>query len=371
MTKRVKQLREGSLSGRPSVSAERAELLTRFYRENLGKHSMPVLRALAFHHLCEHKTICVVPGELIVGERGPEPKATPTYPELTCHSLEDLRVLNVREKTSYAVSDEVIRAYENEIIPYWQGRSLREQIFAVLPAEWHKAYEAGIFTEFMEQRAPGHTVADGKIYRKGMIEFREDISAATSVLDDLNDPRAFHRREQLKAMDIAAQAVVLFAERHAKLAREMACEESDPQRRSELERIAEVCSRVPAHAPRDFWEALQMYWFCHLAVITELNGWDSFCPGHLDHHLEPFYQQGLVDGAMTREQAKELLECFFIKFNNHPAPPKVGVTAAESGTYTDFANINIGGADTKRIGCSLRRLLSPAGSDRRVAHPPA
>ncbi len=100
---------------------------------------------------------------------------------------------------------------------------------------------------------------------------------------------------------------------------------------------------MPAHAPRDFHEALQYYWFCHLAVITELNGWDSFNPGHLDQHLLPFYEQGLADGTLTQETARELLECFFIKFNNHPAPPKVGVTAAESGTYTDFANINIGG----------------------------
>jgi pyruvate-formate lyase len=100
---------------------------------------------------------------------------------------------------------------------------------------------------------------------------------------------------------------------------------------------------VPAHAPRDFHEALQSYWFCHLAVITELNGWDSFNPGHLDRHLLPFYQRGLAAGTLTRESARELLECFFIKFNNHPAPPKVGVTAAESGTYTDFANINLGG----------------------------
>src|SRR5208282_1366762 len=108
-------------------------------------------------------------------------------------------------------------------------------------------------------------------------------------------------------------------------------------------KIEEVCSHVPAHAPRNFQEALQYYWFCHLAVITELNGWDSFNPGHLDQHLLPFYERGMADGSLTPESARELLECFFIKFNNHPAPPKVGVTAAESGTYTDFANINLGG----------------------------
>ena len=317
--------------------------MTRFCKENLGKHSAPVLRARAFHHLCEAKTIFIGSDELIVGERGPEPKSTPTFPELTCHSVEDLKILNTRKLTSYDVSPEVIEAYDTEVIPFWRGRSLRDRIFGRLAQDWKDAYEAGIFTEFMEQRAPGHTVADGKIYAKGMDGFRREIAAARAALDFLNDPQASPRSEQLRAMEIAADAVVVFARRHADLAREMASRESRPERRAELERIAEVCDRVPAQAPRDFQEALQMYWFCHLAVVTELNGWDSFSPGHLDQHLEPFYQKGLADGTLDREKAKELLECFFVKFNNHPAPPKVGVTAAESGTYTDFANINLAG----------------------------
>ena len=343
MNERVRALRERSLAGRPALSAERALLMTRFCRDELGKHSAPVLRARSFHHLCEHKSIGIAPGELIVGERGPEALATPTYPELTCHSVEDLEILDRREKTSYAVSPETIRTYREEIIPFWRGRSLRDRIFERLPAEWHRAYEAGIFTEFMEQRAPGHTVADGKVFRRGLLDFTADIAAAVEALDWLGDPEASSRAQQLEAMDVAADAAILFAARHSALAREMAAGESDAERRVELERIAEVCQRVPAHAPRDFHEALQAYWFAHLAVITELNGWDSFCPGHLDQHLEPFYQAGLADGSLTRERAKELLECFFLKFNNHPAPPKVGVTAAESGTYTDFANINIAG----------------------------
>jgi len=205
------------------------------------------------------------------------------------------------------------------------------------------AYAAGLFTEFMEQRAPGHTVLDDKIYRKGMLDFKRDIAAAMAQLDWLNDPLALDRREALKSFDIACDALIVFAERHAARARELAAQETHPQRRAELEKIAEVCGRVPAHAPRDFHEALQSYWFCHLAVITELNGWDSFNPGHLDQHLWPFYRRGLANGTLTQESARELLECFFIKFNNHPAPSKVGVTAAESGTYTDFANINLGG----------------------------
>ncbi|UCE61732.1 MAG: glycyl radical protein, partial [Phycisphaerales bacterium] len=343
MNDRVSRLRQRSTDALPSVSCERARLMTGFYQENDGKYSVPVLRALAFKHLCEHQTIFIGEDELIVGERGPQPKATPTYPELTCHSLEDLRILNDREKTCYAVSAECLQLYEKKIIPYWRGRSMRDRIFQEMTEEWKEAYEAGIFTEFMEQRAPGHTVADGKIYHKGMLDFKRDIAASLESLDFGGDPSAYHKCEQLKAMDIAADALVIFAKRHAELASQSAAEEKNADRKTELERIAQTCLHVPANAPRDFHEALQMYWFCHLAVITELNGWDSFNPGHLDQHLYPFYARGLEAGTLTRESAKELLECWWIKFNNHPAPPKVGVTAEESGTYTDFANINIAG----------------------------
>jgi formate C-acetyltransferase len=343
MTERTRRLRSASLAAIPCISAERARLLTEFYQANDGKFSIPVMRARSFLHLCQSKTIYLGDEELIVGERGPEPKAVPTYPELTCHSLEDLDILDSRPKTSYRVSAECRQTYADVIIPYWSGRSMRDKIFAVLPTEWHAAYAAGIFTEFMEQRAPGHTVLDDKIYRRGLREFKASIAQARSLADPLTDPQTYLKREQWQAMEIACDATICFAERHAERARQLAETETDPKRQDELRKIAEVCSHVPAHAPRDFYEALQAYWFCHLAVITELNGWDAFSPGHLDQHLWPFYQQGLADGTLTRESAKELLEAFFIKFNNHTAPPKVGVTAEESGTYTDFANINLGG----------------------------
>jgi len=343
MTDRTARLRQDSLDARPAITAERAVLITEFYQANEGRFSVPVMRARSFLHYCRHKALWIGDDELIVGERGPAPKVTLTFPELTCHSIEDLEILNSREKTHYDVDEECLREYRERVIPYWRGRSMRDRIFAELPDEWKDAYDAGVFTEFMEQRAPGHTVLDGKIYSRGLLDFKKDIARALAELDFLNDPEALDKRETLLSFDIACDAVILLAQRYAALARERAATERRPARKAEWERIAEVCSRVPAHAPRDFHEALQAYWFCHLGVITELNGWDAFSPGHLDQHLLPFYERGLADGSLTKESARELLECFFIKFNNHPAPPKVGVTAAESGTYTDFANINIGG----------------------------
>lgn len=343
MNERTARLREASLNAEPWISPERAILVTQFHREQAERLAPPLLRARNFHHLCEHKTIYLGDDELIVGERGPSPKAVPTYPELTCHSLDDLVILDARPKVWYRVSEECRRQYAEEVIPYWRGRSMRDRLFEALPEDWKSAYQAGLFTEFMEQRAPGHTVLDGKIYQHGLLDFKARIAGARAALGPVEDDRARAMRDEWAAMEIACDAAILFAERHADLARARAAREENPKRRAELEKIAEVCTRVPAHAPRDFHEALQSYWFCHLAVITELNGWDSFSPGHLDQHLWPFYQRGLADGSLTRDQARELLEAFFVKFNNHPAPPKVGVTAAESGTYTDFANINLAG----------------------------
>jgi pyruvate formate-lyase/glycerol dehydratase family glycyl radical enzyme len=344
MSERVTHLRQQSLEAKPTISSERAELMTNFYEQSLGQSlSAPVRRAKAFRYLMEHKTICINEGELIVGEKGPAPKAVPTYPELCCHSLQDLDILDSREKISFRVDPQTRHTYEETIIPFWQGKTMRELIFQEMTEEWKAAYQAGVFTEFMEQRSPGHTVLDDKIYHKGFIDFKQEIRSSLEGLDYLNDPEAYDKQEELKAMDICCDTLIRFGERHAEKALELAQQETNRQRKKELERIALVCSYVPAHAPRDYWEALQYYWFVHLGVTMELNPWDAFNPGKLDQHLYPFYQKGLEEGTLTHEQAQELLQCFWIKFNNQPAPPKVGVTAAESNTYTDFAQINLGG----------------------------
>jgi trans-4-hydroxy-L-proline dehydratase len=344
ITDRVTQLRQQSLKTMPSLSSERARLLTEFYKlYSKPTMSTPMMRALAFKYVLENKTIFIGENELIIGEKGDAPKASPTYPELCCHTLDDLALLHSREKIPFFVSDETRAFYESTAIPYWDGKTLRELLFEEMTPEWKSAYEAGVFTEFMEQRSPGHTTLDDKIYKKGMHDFQTDIDRAIELLDFFDDADAFDKREELRAMRITTEAIIRFAERHADQAQELAETEKNSQRKKELLRISEICNRVPAHSPRNFWEALQYYWFIHLGVTTELNPWDSFNPGRLDQHLNPFYKKGLKDGTLTRDKAKELLHCLWIKFNNQPAPPKVGVTAAESGTYTDFAQINTGG----------------------------
>lgn len=343
MNERIQRLRKLSVETKETLSIERSLITTRFYKENYGKYSEPVMRALNFLEICKQKTLYIGADEMIVAERGPMPKSVSTFPELTCHSVNDFNVLNTRDQQRFLIPQDDIDTYAREVIPYWEGRTMRERIFSHVPKEWQRAYEAGVFTEFMEQRAPGHTVLDGTIYTKGMLDYKREIQAHINRLDFLNDVEATDKLEELKAMDISCDAAIVFAERHADLADEMAATEKDPKRIKELARIAEVCRWVPANAPRNMWEAIQMYWFVHLGTITELNGWDAMNPGHFDQHLLPFYEKELAEGTINRDEAKELISCFWIKVNNHPAPPKVGITARESGTFNDFTNINIGG----------------------------
>lgn len=356
MNDRIRRLRQQNFDTPTTLSIERALIETEFYKQNYGTMPIAMLRAQNFYEICKKKTIYIGPDELIVGERGPVPKAVPTFPELTCHSVEDLHTLNTRELQSYHISQEDIDTYEREVIPYWKGKTQRERIFNHVSKEWEEAYHAGVFTEFMEQRAAGHTAMDGKMYREGLLDVKARIEDRIRRLDYIYDPEATDKQQELEAMAVSCDAAILFAERHAELAEQMAAKEENPQRRKELEKIADVCRWVPAHAPRDLWEAIQMYWFVHLGTVTELNGWDSMNPGHIDQHLFPFYQKGIDEGTLTRDDAKELLSCLWIKFNNQPAPPKVGVTALESGTYNDFTNINIGGVD--REGRSATNELS-------------
>lgn len=347
MRKRIERLRKRSLEAKPHISSERALLVTEFYASAIaGQVSAPVRRALAFKFLLEKKRIYIGDDELIIGERGPAPKLTPTYPEICCHTIDDLEILNSRKKMPYAVDEDTKKAYSAKIIPFWRTKSMRDLIFAQMSREWTRAYEAGVFTEFMEQRSPGHTALDDKIYHKGMIEFQDNIDRSIRSLDIQKDLEASERKEELKAMRIVADALIMYARRHAILARKLIKKAKTARRRKELEKIASVCDQVPAHTPRDFWEALQHYWFVHLGVISEANPWDAFNPGRLDQHLYPFYRKEIADRTLSQEDARELLQAFWIKFNNQPAPPKVGVTAEESSTYTDFALINTGGVKT-------------------------
>ncbi len=343
MNERIQKLRELSVTTPVHIDLERAKIETDFYKANDGKYSIPVMRAMVLKEYFSRKTLYLGDGELIIGEKGKDPQASPTFPELCCHSVEDMVVMSERELVSFKTTEEDRKLQAEEIIPYWTGRSMREKILAWMTPEWHECYSAGMFTEFMEQRGPGHTCGGEQVFTTGYLDYKEKIQKTMDALDYINDPDAVNKCEELKAMDIACDAVIILGERYHRLALEMAEKETDETRKAELLQIAANLEVVPAHKPETYWQAIQLYWFTHLAVTTELNPWDAFSPGRLDQHLNPYYERDVEAGILDDDRALELLECLWVKFYNQPAPVKVGITLKESATYTDFANINTGG----------------------------
>ena len=350
MNERVRKLRKQSMEAVPHIDIERAKLITEAYKKYEGSVSIPELRAIAFKYYMENRTLCINEDELIVGEKGDSPQASPTFPELCCHTLEDMDVMDSRDIIFFKVDDKTREFHKEEIIPYWENRSLRHKILNNIGDEWKRCYEAGIFTEFMEQRGPGHTVGGDLFYKKGFLQLKQEAQNSIDRLDFMNDREALSKKHQLEAMKIACDAIIIYAKRYSEYAKEMAEKEENPARKQELLTIAHNCEVVPANPPQNYYQAIQMYWFVHIGVTTELNPWDAFSPGRLDQHLYPFYKVDVAEGSLDDDKALELLECLWVKFNNQPAPPKVGITLKESSTYTDFANINTGG-------------IAPDGSD--------
>lgn len=343
MNERIQRLREQSVTTPVHIDLERAKIETDFYKENGGKYSVPVMRAMTLKEYFSKKTLYFGDDELILGEKGKNPQASPTFPELCCHSEEDMKVMSERKLVSFHTTEEDRKLQAAEIIPFWKGRTIREKLLSRMTPEWHDCYEAGIFTEFMEQRGPGHTCGGEQVFTTGYLDYKEKIKKTMDALDWMNDPEASDKMEELKAMDICCDAVIILGERYHEMAVEKAAAETDSKRKAELEQIAKNLEVVPAHKPQTFWQAIQLYWFTHLAVTTELNPWDAFSPGRLDQHLNPYYEADVEAGILDDEHALELLECLWVKFYNQPAPVKVGITLKESATYTDFANINTGG----------------------------
>ncbi len=291
MNERIRKLRNQSLTVEPHLYIERARLVTEAYEKHLGKVETPILRALTFQHIMENKTLCINEGELIVGEKGEQPQYAPSFPELCCHTEEDLEVMDQRDKIFFKVDDAAKKLQREKIIPFWENRSMRKNILAQMSAEWLDCYESGIFTEFMEQRGPGHTVADGKMYTKGFLDSKAEIQEQIKALDFLEDHQAYEKKSQLEAMALCCDAIVTYGKRYAQYAKNMAPNLADENKKADLLEIAANCQVVPAHKPETFAQAIQMYWFVHIGVTTEINPWDALSPGRLDQHLYPFYKK--------------------------------------------------------------------------------
>jgi len=346
MNKRIERLRNLSLNTEPEIFCERAVLITESYlqTENI---SPSMRRAFALKHLLENITIVINRDELIVGEKTQKFRGSPLYPELYCMSIEELGSIEKRDKAPFKVSEDIKNVLKKEVIPYWKNKTMYAKIMALMDDRWKRALANDVFTEYMISRAPGHVNLDGKVLNKGLLGIKADIDESLQNID-YSLPSCYRQIQDLEAKKVAIDAALTFAARHALKAEELAKREKNLIRKQQLKRIAGICRQVPAYPARSFHEALQSYWFTHLITLLEINNW-AIGPGRFDLYMYPFYKNDLDNRVITKEDAKELLECLWVKFNNMVAPAKEIKTANMSATYNDFALLNIGGLNEEGL----------------------
>ena len=302
------------MSSERKVDIERAMIVTEMYRENEEKPQI-IKRALALKAILSRMGIDLRDDELIVGNQNKDRRGVPLFPEYAVDWIsEQMDTFPTRQGDQFQITEEQKRTLR-EVLPYWQGRSLRDKIKGSLSPFLKEMLGHGVFTnENFTMSAPGHVVPDyDTVLQRGLIAIRGDCKEQMDALDprDLSYGDKFNLYH---ACSLVCDALVEFAHRYAEEADSMAQKEKDGKRRGELFRISENCRRVPAEPARDFWEALQCIYFLQVAIQIEGNGL-AIALGRPDQMLHPYYRSDIAKGSLTRESALELIECFYLKLS--------------------------------------------------------
>ena len=313
---RLAATKQRLLGATPRIGIERARLVTDFYREH--EHLPTILkRAGALEQVLMRVPVHVWPDELIVGAEGPVPGCAQLYPDYSFHTIDaELDQFDARiPHTGFVISAEDKRELRERIFPYWKGKTLFELGASLIPPKAQAAMDAAVFTSIGGLHGGiGHTLADyPDVLVRGIDAIARDADEAIANAD-LSDPDQIQKIPFWQAVGTVCRAVVTWARRHADEARRLAAEEPNPERRAELLEIARICDKVPAGPAETFHEALQSLWFTHLAVLIESVG-VSVSMGRFDQYMSRYYENDLAKGRLTRDQAKELLESLWIKFN--------------------------------------------------------
>jgi len=325
----------------PELFADRAVSATRSFQETEGE-PLALRRAKMFRRILDEHPIAIQDGEVIVGMKTRKPRGSPVFPEINCAWVErDLDRLATRKDTPFFVSDDTSRVLRSEVFPYWKGRQIIDRVLEAVPQEQWRADERGVLYHYFRSRSIGHINAGyAKVLHYGMHRIKADAADRLASLHR-EDPAYLPRSQFLESVTMACDALVAFAGRHAAEARRRAAVEGDAVRRRELLKIAASCERVPGEPARTFHEALQSFWFVHLGLNLETDG-HAFGPGRFDQYLDPFYRHSLDTGEITQDQAQELLDLLWVKFDEITLAKDSGESQTSS-SYPEFQNLNIGG----------------------------
>jgi len=335
------------LEEKPSVDITRARIVTQTHRERAGEPLVSVWGHVMYR-LFSELPVDIAPGELIVGSPTVRPRAAQLFPEVQAGWLDaELDAIEVRGWDPLQMSAEDKREVREDILPYWKGRTIAERLFAQCPPEtapliylepgvWPTRSTGIIDNYSLIQKGVGTVVPNyRKVLEEGVNGILRDIDGQLGLLD-LAIPENVERRVFLRSARRALEGLLKLADRYAQRALELASAEPDEIRRKELLRIHRTCNRVPANSPRDFYEAVQSFWFTHVAIRIEESG-HSLSPGRFDQYMFPF----LADSD-SREQVLELIECLFIKFSELMLFVNVDTSKFYTGV-PQWQNLNVGG----------------------------
>lgn len=318
MNERIQKLRADLMAQKPYVDAERCKIFTESMKTTDG---LPIIirRAKSFYEVLDQMTVWVKPGELIVGNQAKQAKSSPIYPEYSAQwILDELDGAPFRwedrpgDKFYITPEDEAV---VRECAEYWNGQTLFDYVRKNLTPEILAAWDAGVTDETWVCAAGlGNEIVDYKlVVEKGLEDVIGRIQAKRDSLDML-EPDSLKKKHFLDAALLGNQAVIHFAERIADKCEEEAGKCIDLKYKEELTKLAEICRYVPLHPARTFQEAVQAIYIILLAVHLESNG-HAISLGRFDQYVYPLYKKDLEEGRITREEALEIIECFFIKCN--------------------------------------------------------
>ena len=339
---RIDKLKADLFKLPPQIEADRAVLLTESYKATEGE---PIImrRAKAFEHILDNIPIIIRDGELIAGSATIRPRSCQVFPEFSFEWLEkEFDTVATRTADPFYISEDTKKTL-HEVYKYWKGKTTSDLATSYMTPETLMAMKHNMFTPGNYfYNGIGHVTVDyGKVITYGYSEYIEEIEDELSSMR-VSDGNYCKKHALLEAMLISLRAVIRYAKRYSRLAKEMAGREPDGKRREELLKISEACDRVPEFGARDFHEACQSFWFVQMLLQTESSG-HSISPGRFDQYMYPHYKKSLEAG-MSREQAQELIDCVWVKLNDLNKC-RDEVSAEGFAGYSLFQNLIVGGQD--------------------------
>jgi formate C-acetyltransferase len=318
---RVYKILERNQFTLPHVDVERAKYFTESMRQTEGE--LLTLRwAKALKNVAEKITVWITPDQLLAGRVGQLGRYGILYPEIDGDFYREvLADLEHRDKSPFQISKEEIKIVMEEIAPYWEGKTYHEHLNKVLPKEIRNVTyvdERGLKSKFVVSETSSYRSAlqwvpdYEKVLKRGFIDIQNEAKERLSKLDLNNSVDLWEKKPFLDAMVIVCDAIMIWAKRHVDLARDLAAKENDAKRKAELLQIAEICERVPAYPARTFREAMQCQWFVQMFSRIEQKASAIISNGRMDQYLYPYYKKDIEEGRITRDEAKELLECMWV-----------------------------------------------------------